>query len=209
MSYIVALTGGIGSGKSTVANAFARLGITLVDADVIARRVVEPETPALLALAERFGKQVIQENSSLNRPRLREIIFSNADDKQWVNQLLHPIIQAETQRLIQAASSPYVLWVVPLLVENGLQARANRVLVVDVSEEIQLARTVSRDGVSLQQAKSIIAAQASRQQRLACADDIIDNNGGPETIEPRVASLHSRYLDLAASATRQDIDKNE
>lgn len=209
MSYIVALTGGIGSGKSTVANAFARLGVPLIDADIIARQVVEPATPALSALAERFGKQIIQPDGSLNRSRLREIIFSNGKDKQWVNQLLHPIIQAETQRLIEAASTPYVLWVVPLLIENGLQGRANRVLVVDVSEDVQLARTISRDGVNRQQAASIIAAQASRQQRLDSADDIIDNNGGPETIEPRVASLHSRYLELAASATRQDIDKNE
>jgi len=209
MSYIVALTGGIGSGKSTIANAFVRLGVTLVDADILARQVVEPGMPALHALVERFGKQIVLNDGSLNRPRLREIIFSNTADKQWVNQLLHPIIQAETQRLIKAASSPYVLWVVPLLVENGLQRRANRVLVVDVSEKVQLLRTISRDGVSRQQAESIIAAQASRQQRLACADDIIDNNGGPETSEPRVASLHSRYLDLAASATRQDIDKNE
>lgn len=209
MSYIVALTGGIGSGKSTVANAFARLGVTLIDADVIARQVVERGTHALDALTERFGKQIIQEDGSLNRPRLREIIFSNNADKQWVNQLLHPLIQVETQRQIQVALSPYVLWVVPLLIENGLQGLANRVLVVDVSEEVQLSRTLSRDGVSRQQAESIIAAQASRLQRSACADDIIDNNGGPETIEPRVASLHSRYLDLAASATRQDIDKNE
>ncbi|MBF6639020.1 dephospho-CoA kinase [Rouxiella silvae] len=209
MNYIVALTGGIGSGKSTVANAFGRLGVTLVDADILARQVVEPGMPALHALVERFGKQIVLDDGSLNRPRLREVIFSNTAHKQWVNQLLHPIIQAETQRLIKAACSPYVLWVVPLLVENGLQDRANRVLVVDVSEEVQLLRTISRDGVSRQQAESIIAAQASRQQRLAFADDIIDNNGGPETIEPRVASLHSRYLDLAASATRQDIDKNE
>ncbi|NMP27766.1 dephospho-CoA kinase [Rahnella sp. SAP-1] len=209
MSYIVALTGGIGSGKSTVANAFGRLGVPLIDADIIARQVVEPGTPALAALVERFGKQIIENDGSLSRRHLREIIFSNTTEKQWVNQLLHPLIQAETQRLMQTASTPYVLWVVPLLIENGLQARANRVLVVDVSEDVQLSRTISRDGVSRQQAENIIAAQVSRQQRLACADDIIDNNGGPETIEPRVASLHSRYLQLSASATRQDIDKNE
>jgi len=209
MSYIVALTGGIGSGKSTVANAFARLGVTLVDADVIARQVVEPATPALKALAEKFGRQILQPDGALNRSRLREIIFSDSAAKAWVNQLLHPAIQAETQRLIKDATTPYVLWVVPLLIENGLQTRANRVLVVDVNQDVQLARTISRDGVSRQQAENIIAAQVPRQQRLDCADDIIDNNGGPETIEPRVASLHSHYLELAASATRQDINKNE
>ena len=209
MTYIVALTGGIGSGKTTVSNAFARLGVTLVDADVIARQVVEPATPALNALAEKFGQQILQQDGSLNRPRLREIIFSDGAAKQWVNQLLHPVIQAETQRLINNATTPYVLWVVPLLIENGLQSKANRVLVIDVNQDVQLARTVSRDGVSRQQAENIIAAQVPRQQRLECADDIIDNNGGPETIEPRVASLHSRYLQLAASATRQDINKNE
>lgn len=177
MAYIVALTGGIGSGKTTVANAFARHGATLVDADVIARQVVEPGTPALAAIAERFGNEMLLPDGALNRAALRQRIFSHPDDKTWLNQLLHPLIHRETQRQLAQATSPYALWVVPLLVENGLQDRADRVLVIDVDAETQLARTIARDGVSREQAQSILAAQATRRQRLAVADDIIDNSG--------------------------------
>ena len=198
MSYIVALTGGIGSGKSTVAESFARHGVNIVDADIIARQVVAPGEPALDALTARFGESILLADGSLNRPALRERIFTYPVEKEWVNALLHPIIHARTQKLIAQAESPYVLWVVPLLVENGLQAQANRVLVVDVDPQTQLARTMSRDGISRQQAESILAAQVSREKRLACADDIIDNSGDPETIEPRVALLHRRYLQLSA-----------
>ncbi|QCR37915.1 dephospho-CoA kinase [Nissabacter sp. SGAir0207] len=200
MNYLVALTGGIGSGKSTVANAFAALGVTVVDADIIARQVVEPGTPALAEIARHFGDGILQPDGSLHRARLRERIFAAPDEKQWLNALLHPLIQQETQRQIQQATSPYVLWVVPLLIENGLQARADRVLVIDVDRETQLARTTARDGVSRQQAENILAAQVSREQRLACADDVIDNRGDPSTIEPRVAALHQHYLQLAAAA---------
>lgn len=198
MSYIVALTGGIGSGKSTVAESFARYGVSIVDADIIARQVVAPGEPALDELSKRFGASIILADGSLNRPALREIIFKNSVEKEWVNQLLHPIIHARTQRLIGQANTPYVLWVVPLLIENGLQKQANRILVVDVDPQIQLARTMQRDGISRQQAESIIAAQVSREKRLACADDIIDNSGDPETIEPRVAQLHRCYLEFSA-----------
>jgi len=204
MAYIVALTGGIGSGKSTVADAFARHGVTVVDADVIARQVVEPGTPALAAIAERFGNEMLQPDGSLNRAALRQCIFSNPDEKRWLNQLLHPLIHQETQRQLAQVTSPYALWVVPLLVENNLQARADRVLVVDVDSETQLARTIARDGISRQQAQNILSAQVTREQRLAAADDIIDNSGTAQGIEPLVAALHRRYLELAASATRQD-----
>ena len=197
MSYIVALTGGIGSGKSTVAESFARHGVSIVDADVIARQVVAPGEPALNELSQRFGESIISADGSLNRPALRERIFSNPDEKEWVNKLLHPIIHARTRRLVAQAQTPYVLWVVPLLIENGLQAQANRVLVVDVEPHIQLSRTMRRDGISRQQAENIIAAQVSREQRLACADDIIDNSGDPKSIEPRVDQVHHRYLQLA------------
>ena len=193
MTYIVALTGGIGSGKSTVAESFARRGVSIVDADIIARQVVAPGEPALVALSKRFGKRIMLNDGTLNRAALRECIFSNSIEKEWVNKLLHPIIHARTQHLIMQAETPYVLWVVPLLIENRLQTQANRVLVVDVDPHIQILRTIQRDGVSRQQAESIIAAQVSREKRLACADDVIDNSGNPETIEPRVALLHSRY----------------
>lgn len=202
MPFTVALTGGIGSGKSTIANAFAALGVDIIDADVIARDVVAPGTPALEAIVRRHGDAILTAERTLYRARLREIIFQNPREKNWLNQLLHPLINARTQQLKSQARSPYVLWVVPLLVENGLQHQADRVLVVDVDEATQLQRTQQRDGVTLAQAKNILAAQATREQRLACADDIIDNRGTPEEVLPRVAELHQRYLRLAA--TRQD-----
>lgn len=199
MTYIVALTGGIGSGKSTVAESFAHHGVNVVDADIIAREVVAPGERALDELRKHFGNRILFDDGSLNRAVLREFIFSNPVEKEWVNKLLHPIIHARTQHLIAQTKTPYVLWVVPLLIENGLQTQANRVLVVDVDPQTQLSRTIQRDGVSREQAESIIAAQVSREKRLACADDIIDNSGSPETIEPRVAQLHGRYLEFAAS----------
>ena len=200
--YSVALTGGIGSGKSTIAGYFAASGVDIIDADVIAREVVEPGTPALQAIIERYGDAILTEQGTLQRSRLREIIFATPDEKTWLNALLHPLINARTQQLKAQAASPYVLWVVPLLVENRLQRQADRVLVVDTDEETQLRRTLQRDNVSLEQAKRILAAQATRQQRLDCADDIIDNSGAPEKALPQVAKLHQLYLKLAA--TRQD-----
>ncbi|MCW0312480.1 Dephospho-CoA kinase [Pantoea ananatis] len=200
--YTVALTGGIGSGKSTIAGYFAASGVDIIDADVIAREVVEPGTPALQAIIVRYGDAILTEEGTLQRSRLREIIFATPDEKNWLNALLHPLINARTQQLKAQAASPYVLWVVPLLVENRLQRQADRVLVVDTDEETQLRRTLQRDNVSLEQAKRILAAQATRQQRLDCADDIIDNSGAPEKALPQVAKLHQLYLKLAA--TRQD-----
>ncbi|PPC62344.1 dephospho-CoA kinase [Pantoea sp. ICBG 1758] len=199
MLFTVALTGGIGSGKSTVANAFAALGVEIIDADVIAREVVEPGTPALQAIVKRHGESILTAEGTLYRARLREIIFQQPQEKNWLNQLLHPLINARTQQLRAQASSSYVLWVVPLLIENNLQRQADRVLVVDVDEAVQLQRMRQRDGVSLSQAQRILAAQVSREQRLACADDIIDNSGTPEQVLPRVAELHQRYLRLAAT----------
>nr|WP_202631304.1 dephospho-CoA kinase [Pantoea ananatis] len=196
------MTGGIGSGKSTIAGYFAASGVDIIDADVIAREVVEPGTPALQAIIERYGDAILTEQGTLQRSRLREIIFATPDEKTWLNALLHPLINARTQQLKAQAASPYVLWVVPLLVENRLQRQADRVLVVDTDEETQLRRTLQRDNVSLEQAKRILAAQATRQQRLDCADDIIDNSGAPEKALPQVAKLHQLYLKLAA--TRQD-----
>ncbi|CAI8880370.1 dephospho-CoA kinase [Kosakonia quasisacchari] len=204
MGFTVALTGGIGSGKSTVANAFAALGVNVVDADIIARQVVEPGTEALHAIVEHFGADILLKNGSLNRRLLREHIFASPADKAWLNGLLHPLIQKLTQRQIAQATSPYVLWVVPLLVENQLNDRADRVLVIDVSVETQISRTMQRDGVSREHAEKILAAQASREARLAIADDVIDNNGAPDAIVSDVARLHAAYLYYASQAVSQE-----
>lgn len=197
MSYIVALTGGIGSGKTTVANHFAKLGIPLVDADIIARKVVEPGSPALEAIASRYGADIIQPDDSLNRQRLREIIFSDVAEKQWLNALLHPLIHQETQQQLQQADSPYVLWVVPLLFENKLAHLANRVLVIDVTPEEQILRTVQRDNVSEEHVVNILKAQTSRENRLLQADDVITNHDGELNIAEKVATLHEKYMTLA------------
>lgn len=204
MTYTVALTGGIGSGKSTVADAFAQLGVNVIDADIIARQVVEPGTPGLSAIAQRFGAQMLNEDGTLNRRALREHIFAHDEDKRWLNALLHPQIQQETRRQIQLATSPYILWVVPLLVENGLYAKADRVLVVDVPKETQIERTMLRDRVSRQHAEHILAAQATREQRLAVADDVIENMGSPDVIASAVARLHAKYQRLASQAASQE-----
>lgn len=202
MPYIVALTGGIGSGKSTVANEFAKLGAPLVDADVIARQVVEPDTPALDAIKSRFGKEVILPSGNLNRQYLREIIFSNPDEKKWLNALLHPLIQQETQKQFQQANYSYVLWVVPLLIENNIQHLADRVLVVDVTVEEQIQRTLIRDKTSLEQVTNILNAQASREERLSYADDIITNHTHDTNLLDKVIALHNQYLALAKTKNR-------
>ncbi|MGL6572745.1 dephospho-CoA kinase [Aeromonas hydrophila] len=202
--YVVAITGGIGSGKTTVANQFAELGIEVVDADVIAREVVEPGTPALAAIAAHFGSEVITPAGQLDRRRLRERVFTDPQAKGWLNALLHPLIRTEMQRQCAAARSPYCLLVVPLLVENRLTALANRVLVIDVDEATQIERTCRRDGVSREQAQAILAAQASRAERLAAADDVLDNqNGTPEAIKSRILALHETYLAFASQQARQ------
>ncbi|NIG76877.1 dephospho-CoA kinase [Klebsiella sp. Ap-873] len=206
MVFTVALTGGIGSGKSTVAEAFSRAGVTVIDADVIARQVVEPGQRALALISQHFGSEILLEDGSLNRRALRETIFSSPQQKQWVNNLLHPIIQQQTRDEIARATSPYVLWVVPLLVENNLQQKADRILVVDVSPETQIARTMLRDNVSRENAQQILDAQASREARLAVADDVINNDGSPQDVVVHVDRLHRQYLKLASLAAQQEAE---
>lgn len=204
MVYTVAITGGIGSGKTTVADKFAQLGITVIDADIIARNVVEPEKPALNAIAQHFGPAILLPDGTLNRRELRERIFADPQEKAWLNALLHPLIHQATQDEIAKATSEYVLWVVPLLVENQLHKKADRVLVVDVPPETQIIRTMQRDNVSRIHAEQIIAAQANRESRLAIADDVIDNSGRSEAVDAEVKRLHQHYLQLAAQAVQQE-----
>ena len=202
--YVVAITGGIGSGKTTVANQFAALGIEVVDADLIAREVVAPGTPALAAITSHFGPEILTEQGLLDRRVLRERIFSDPAAKSWLNALLHPIIRSEMLRQCAAVSSPYCLLVVPLLVENRLTELADRVLVIDVDEATQIERTCRRDGVSRAQAQAILASQANRTERLAMADDVLDNQSGTtETIRARILALHETYLAFASQQAPQ------
>lgn len=193
---IIGLTGGIGSGKSTVARAFEALGAAWVDADDVAREIVLPKEPALLAIQSRFGDQVMHQDGTLNRAALREIVFNDPEQRQWLESITHPKIR---ERLVQhlerfkAQGAPYVLLVSPLLFETGQDALVNRTVVVDVPQALQLSRTQQRDGVSESQVRAILAAQLSREQRLAKADDVIDNSGDHASMKEQVARLDERY----------------
>ncbi|MBD2811050.1 dephospho-CoA kinase [Xenorhabdus sp. Vera] len=204
MTYIVALTGGIGSGKTTISNVFSSLGVPLVDADIIAREVVAPGTPALLAISQHFGSDILLSDGSLNRALLRQKIFASPEEKQWLNALLHPLIHSETQRQLNQVTATYVIWVVPLLIENNLMHLADRILVVDISPETQIARTMARDGVNRKQVENILAAQASRHDRLDKADDVIFNHHGEQDIVSRVVELHQQYLKQAKSVRQEN-----
>ncbi|TVU89254.1 dephospho-CoA kinase [Vreelandella titanicae] len=193
---IIGLTGGIGSGKSTVARAFETLGAAWVDADDVAREIVLPGEPALLAIKKRFGDRVMHEDGTLNRAALREIIFNDPAQRQWLESVTHPEIR---QRLLQhlerlkTQGAPYALLVSPLLFESGQNALVNRAMVVDVPQALQLSRTQQRDGVSESQVRAILAAQLSREQRLAKADDVIDNSGDHASMMKQVALLDKNY----------------
>ncbi len=194
---VVGLTGGIGSGKTTVANLFANFGVDLVDADIIAREVVATGSPALELIAAHFGPDVLLADGCLNRSWLRAKVFNEPGQKQWLNSLLHPLIRNEIIRQLAAAKSPYVLLVAPLLIENGLTAIVEQVLVVDVSPETQLRRTSRRDNVEQSQVAAILASQCDRSTRLANANQVIDNDVDGFDLTAKVTELHAFYLRLA------------
>ncbi|MGR5095756.1 dephospho-CoA kinase [Vibrio maritimus] len=197
MGFVVGLTGGIASGKTTVANLFRdEFGIELVDADVVARDVVDIGSEGLAALETHFGADILQPDGSLNRAELRARIFASDEEKTWVNKLLHPMIREQMLTRLQASTSPYTLLVVPLLIENNLQGMADRVLVVDVNAQTQINRTMTRDGVPEEQVRSILKAQVDRDTRLMHADDVIDNNTDNAQLLPQVTQLHQKYLAL-------------
>ncbi|NQZ25899.1 MAG: dephospho-CoA kinase [Colwellia sp.] len=194
---VIGLTGGIGSGKSTVTHYFQELGIEVIDADIIAREVVAIDSPALKAIAENFGDDYIQADGQLNRGLLRSKIFANESDKLWLNKLLHPLIRTQLISKTATAKSSYCILVAPLLIENNLLHLVNRVLVIDVTEETQLERTMHRDSSSLKEVKAILASQTSRSERLAVADDIINNDKASlSEIKAMVLSLDKKYLAL-------------
>ncbi|KGY08292.1 dephospho-CoA kinase [Vibrio sinaloensis] len=197
MTFVVGLTGGIASGKTTVANLFHQhFGIEIVDADVIAREVVAPGSEGLKAIEGKFGSSVLLEDGNLDRSKLREIIFSDPSQKAWLDQLLHPMIRANMLAELANTTSEYALLVIPLMVENHLQHLADKVVVVDVDEATQLERTVMRDNVALEQAQAILAAQASREQRLAIADFVIKNDTENQKLLPQITELHQKFLEI-------------
>lgn len=190
----VGLTGGIGSGKSEVSRRFEVLGITVADADIAARVAVEPGQPALKSIAEKFGSNILADDGSLNRALLRQKIFSQADDKAWIEALLHPLIAAEIQRQLDCATGHYRVLSSPLLLETEQWRNADRILVVDVDEETQVKRSCSRDNNSEAQIRAIMSTQISRDDRLKRADDIIDNSGPISALQQKIDELHQQYL---------------
>jgi dephospho-CoA kinase len=195
--YIVGLTGGIASGKTTVSDHFASLGIDIVDADVVAREVVARGSTGLQQIQEKFGEDVLLANGKLDRAKLRTLVFSNEEYKNWLNALLHPLIRERMQELCERATSAYCILSVPLLIENGLDAMVNRTLVVDIDESTQLQRAIQRDASSESTIKNIMAAQATRKQRLEKADDLIRNDQDLEWLKKQVNTLHEKYMHVS------------
>lgn len=209
MVFVVALTGGIGSGKSTITRLFRKPGVTIIDADEISRQVVQPGTIALKKIVEHFGKQILLADSSLDRAQLRTIIFNNTQQRLWLNQLLHPLINDETKKQINQVTMGYILWVVPLLFENELQYSVDRILVIDVDPELQVERICKRDNIDENLAKKMLSSQLLNNERLSYADDIIINNTNPETLISNVERLHEQYLTLAAKKSQSKKDYGE
>lgn len=196
----IGLTGGIASGKSTVANLFAALGVSIVDTDLLSREVVAPGSPLLAEIGRHFGTQALQNDGSLDRAALRARVFANPAERQWLEQLTHPAIRALTDARCESATGAYVLVAIPLLVETAGEQRFDRVLVVDCDPELQLARLQARDGTTREQATRMLAAQATREQRLAVADDVILNNGDLTSLRDQVEKLHRQYLVLSSQS---------
>jgi len=198
MTYAIGLTGGIGSGKTTVANLFATHGIAIIDTDAIAHSITAPGGAAMPAIRRDFGDAFVAPDGSLDRTRMREAVFSDNAAKARLEAITHPLIRTECERAAAEAEGPYLIFVVPLLVESGTwRERVQRILVVDCTEETQIARVMSRNRFTREQVQAIMARQASRAQRLAAADDIIDNDAQQAPLAPQVDRLHAAYLQFA------------
>ncbi|WP_226506438.1 dephospho-CoA kinase [Pseudomonas sp. MWU16-30317] len=198
--WVLGLTGGIGSGKSAAAERFAEHGIHVVDADQAARWVVEPGRPALQQLAEHFGLDILQPSGALDRSALRKRIFEDAEQRRWVEALLHPLIAQEIADNLAQATSTYAVFVSPLMVESGQYKRTDRLLVIDAPTELQRARTLKRDTTTAEQVEAILKAQASREQRLALADDVVLNDRDLAWLHSEVDRLHHFYLNLPGAS---------
>ena len=200
--YFIGLTGGIASGKSALEKAFAAHGIVVADADLLAREVVQPGTAALAAVAERFGREVLQADGQLDRAALRRRVFGNEDDRRALEAILHPAIRTRLEAICRTAASPYAIGVIPLLAEGGGRTHypwLHRILVVDTPVAVQKARLMQRDGIDATLAEQMMAAQASRADRLALADDIVVNDGDIDHLQHAADALHRQYLALAAA----------
>jgi dephospho-CoA kinase len=193
----IGLTGGIASGKSTVAQRFTDLGVPVIDADAAARAAVAPGSPGLAQVIERFGPGVLAENGELDRRALRNLIFRDSGSRRDLEAILHPLIRADMEKSADMAVGPYIVMAIPLLIEGGPSDRVDRILVVDVDEAVQLQRVMERDGCTSEQARAILASQASRSARLATADDVLLNAGTVRDLRQAVDRLHEQYLRLA------------
>ena len=198
----IGLTGGIGSGKSTVAALFATRGVPVIDTDEIAHRLSQPGQAAFDEIVRDFGQGILDENRRIDRNRLRERVFDNNDERRRLETILHPHIRAAAQEKLAELSAPYCILVVPLLIESGFQDLTDRILVVDAHENMQIQRTAARSGMSEAEIRKIMSAQASRAQRLQKADDVIDNNSDRKKLEAEVERIHQWYLSLAATARK-------
>jgi len=194
---IIGLTGGIGSGKSAVSSHFENLGITVVDADIVAREVVEPGQPALAQIAEHFGSRIITPEGALDRAALRVLIFEDENKRKWLESLLHPLIREEIIQQLEQSQSPYSILSSPLLLETDQHSMVDQILIVDVPVEVQIERTIQRDNNSLEQVEAIIKSQSSRAFKQEKADDIILNTGTIESLHEKVSNLHQGYLQLS------------
>ncbi len=192
--FVVALTGGIASGKTTVSDLFADLGVPVIDTDVIARDLVEPGQPILASIVSAFGHELLDVYGRLRRANLRKLIFNSAEKRQQLEAIIHPHIAVEARAQIKLVCAPYCILVVPLLAETSGYAGADRVLVVDTHSETQVERLRERDGVSAEQAVASLQAQVSREERLTIADDVIENSGNKADLEKKVQDLHLAYL---------------
>ena len=195
---VVGLTGGIGCGKSAVTEIFAQLGVPVIDADKVAREVVEPGQPALAAIRRRFGSHVLSSDGSLDRRKLRDLVFNDEQARQDLEAILHPQIRQTMRQRLAAVNTPYAILSIPLLQESGQSDTVDRVLVVDCTDEIQLERVRLRDQVNSEHVRAILAAQSSRQEKLRIADDVIDNSGRMEALRPQVEALHRSYLEQSS-----------
>ncbi|MCG6886316.1 MAG: dephospho-CoA kinase [Proteobacteria bacterium] len=196
----IGLTGGIGSGKSTVSDIFSQLGVPVIDMDVIARQVVEPGSPALTEITETFGTSILNQDGCLDRQLLRQRIFESDSDRRKLETILHPLIRAETERQLAELQAAYCIIVIPLLAESGLQTFVDRVLVIDTAESLQLKRLMARDRVSDSEAQKILDAQAPRESRLQIANDVICNDGDLASLQKEVRQLHGQYSRLAENS---------